>query len=261
MNVIKKIALLVFLFAVPIVFAACEPSAPVTSPSRTAEAPQSSNNQNTIVLTPSDGKINGVASYDRNFLFVFDDSGSMDYTNCGGNKIRVETAPGKFAETRFEAAKWAAGKFIRESVPSGVNLGLYPLNSEKYRIPLGKDNRDQILDAIGSMKISGGTPLNTSLVEATKILVEKRSLQLDYGEYYIVVVSDGEATDDGGKDAKAGAEYAEKNHITIITIGFCLPEGHALSEHSWRYRNALNAEQLLLALKETQAELPEYDSK
>lgn len=267
MNIIKKIALPTFFMALLMVVVACVQSAP-PSPSSGAQPSSTQSSQptlsnNSIATTPSIEEVKGVASFDRNFLIVFDDSGSMSDKNCGGNALKIEVAPGKFAENRIDVAKWATDKFVRESVPSDVNLGFYPLNNTKFKVPLGKDNRDRILAAIESMNTGGsrGTPLNYEIQQATNLLSQQRALQLEYGEYYVIVVTDGEATDDGGRDAKAGAEYALRNKIPIITIGFCLPQGHGLREHSWKYRNVLNADQLLDALKETQAELPEYDSK
>lgn len=208
-----------------------------------------STNQGTVsvpndpsVSVPADGAI----SLDRNLYIIVDGSGSMESSSCAAGY-----------KNRIEAAKWAVEKFVKDVVPGDVGLGLLIFDSRGMyeRVPLGKNNRGLILQEVVNMNGGGGTPLSESLVIATKALVKQRAKQLGYGEFQIVVATDGQA------DVSRGAQYALQNEIPIITIGFCLDKDkeHPLAKYSTSYRNTQDPQQLFEALEETQAELPEYD--
>jgi len=185
----------------------------------------------------------GEISLDKNFYLVLDDSGSMgDRAYCGDFKNKIE------------AAKWAITEFATKVVSSDVNLGLYALNrGELY--PIGK-NRDAIVEKIKTINASNGTPLNYAIARATDALVNQRAKQLGYGEYYIVVATDGDGTDG---DVNDSVNYATSKGIPIITIGFGI-KNHPLKNKSISYREATNPDELLSALKETQGETAYFDS-
>jgi Mg-chelatase subunit ChlD len=196
-------------------------------------------------------QVAGTISLDRNFYLVIDGSGSMNDSACAGN-----------FPNRIEAAKWAVTEFINRSVPPEVNLGLYSFdnNGARERAPLGKENRTQIIQEIKKISGGGNTPLNQALKVAVDALVTQSKRQLDYGKFYIVVATDGVATDEGRPDAGAGVLYAKQHGIPIISIGFCLKEDHALAKESVSYRDVRNPNELFLALQETQAESTYFDT-
>jgi Mg-chelatase subunit ChlD len=165
---------------------------------------------------------------------------------------------GRFG-TRIEAAKWAVKQFTDHNVPPDVNLGLYVFDGTgtRERVPLGKGNRNNITEAIDRVRGGGNTPLNAAIRTAVAQLSAQRERQLGYGEFYVVVATDGEATD-GDLSRNAVSEAVQKA-IPIITIGFCLPGGHPLASGSIAYRNANSPEELLSALRETQGESPYFD--
>ncbi|OGZ58520.1 MAG: hypothetical protein A3B96_01560 [Candidatus Spechtbacteria bacterium RIFCSPHIGHO2_02_FULL_43_15b] len=238
--------MILFLMAVT----ACGAAPPILPTTATVDETFSEENEGDLVLPE------GVASFDKNFLIVFDNSGSMAESECGGKDLQpVEESLGN---RRVDVAKWATTKFVQESVPADVNVGFYPLNKSEWRVPFGKDNREHILAAIANMGAGGGTPLNRALKEGTDLLKAQRARQLGYGEYYIVVVTDGEPSD--GDDMK-GAEYAVNNNVSVVTIGFCLGEKHALNKYSVSSHNVADPSELFRALRDTQAELKEYDFK
>ncbi|MBM2811646.1 MAG: hypothetical protein HW416_2405 [Chloroflexi bacterium] len=191
----------------------------------------------------------GSISLDRNFYIVIDGSGSMSEKECAG----------AFA-TRVEAAKWAVNEFTARSVPSDVNLGLYIFDSSgsRERVPIGRDNRAAIKAQVDRTTAGGGTPLNAAIQSAVVELARQRNRQMGYGEYYVVLATDGAASD--GDLASGGVRYAQQNGIPIITIGFCLNQDHALSKGSFSYRNANSPADLLGALQETQGEAPYFDA-
>lgn len=187
----------------------------------------------------------GEISLDKNYYLVIDDSGSMSETRNSGS----------FSD-KLEAAQWAVGEFVSKIVPSDVNLGLYALNGGQELVSLGKNNRETIIQKINQLRPRNGTPLNAAIYDATVALVTQRQKQLGYGEFYIIVATDGEATDGDMRDS---VDYAIKNNILIITIGFGIHD-HPLKDRSLSYREATSPEQLLEALKETQGEIDYFDS-
>lgn len=189
-------------------------------------------------------------SSDKNLYLVFDGSGSMGEGSCAG----------KFSN-RVEAAKWAAKEFVTRYVAEGARMGLlvFDAGGAHERAALAKNNRALILAAVDGVRGGGGTPLNWAIKEATDVLVQQRVMQLGYGEFAIIVITDGQATDgDGG--AREGVKYALGHQIPFHTLGYCLPKDHPLAADSLTYRTANSPEELLTGLQETQAEVPYFDS-
>lgn len=230
-----------------IALSACQasPTPALTTPTLAASTPKP-----TPVVKASE-EITGAISFDRNFYLIIDGSGSMTEKGCAGN----------FPD-RVNAAKWAVREFILRSVPPEVNLGLYAFDQAgaSERVPLGKANRQLIINEIDRIRGGGGTPLNRAIKTGVDALAKQSKRQLGYGELYIVVATDGEATDERGSGAEAGVLYAKQHAIPIITIGFCLASAHPLSKESISYRDVHNPQELFLALQETQAESTYFDS-
>ncbi len=178
----------------------------------------------------------------RNFYFVFDGSGSMS-DHCEGVR-------------KIDAAKRAVATFLAK-VSSDVNLGLYCFdsNGEREVVSLRGNNRDQFLSAINDMNAGGGTPLAEGIRAATDKLVAQYKSQLGYGEYRLVVVTDGEAS--GLESASA---YAGQYQIPIYTIGFCMNRDHPLRLYSVSYKAANNEAELAKGLEEALGELPDFDA-
>ncbi len=207
--------------------------------------PQGGSAPSTTQTTTQTPLSEGEISLDRNFYLIIDDSDSMSDDEYAGS----------FPE-RIQAAKWALEEFVTKAVPSEVNLGFYALNSGKELVPLGKGNREKIVAKIRGINHSNGTPLNAAIRDGTNALVKQRAKQLGYGEFYLVVATDGAATDG---DMNKSVEYATKNSVPIITIGFGI-QNHPLKDQSLSYREATNPQELLEALKETQGESEYFDT-
>lgn len=193
----------------------------------------------------------GEAALTRNFYFIFDGSGSMAESlnqQCQGDK--------QFA-TRLAGAKWAVEQFMPQ-VPSDVNLGLWVFDSQgnRERVPLAASNRERFLTAIQTTLAGGNTPLTESIEQGVNRLVQQRERQLGYGEFRLVVVTDGEAT---GRPLPRAVLYARERQIPIYTIGLCLGEQHELRKYSVSYRAANSMEALKAGLEETVAETPLFD--
>lgn len=205
------------------------------------------------VQIPLDETIPGAtASLTRNFYFVFDGSGSMgDPPNntCVGDQ--------RFS-TKVEGAKWAIKEFVSK-VPVDVNLGLYVFddNGEREVVPLGSGNHQKFLREVERIDAGDGTPLGPAVQFATNKLVEQYKKQLGYGEYRLVVVTDGQA--DNMSVATSAYLNSIKHSIPIYAIGLCIGDSHPLRQYALSYRAADSAEDLRRGLEQTLAELPSFD--
>jgi Ca-activated chloride channel homolog len=191
------------------------------------------------------------ASLARNFYFIFDGSGSMSESltkQCKGDK--------RFS-SRLDGAKWAVEQFL-PLVPRDVNLGLwvFDTNGNSERVSLGPDSRAPFLVEVKKIRAGGKTPLTESIQQGVNRLVQQRDKQLGYGEFRLIVVTDGEAT---GRPLPQAVAYARERRVPIYTIGLCLSADHELRKFSVSYRPADSIEALKLGLEETLAETVMFD--
>jgi hypothetical protein len=193
----------------------------------------------------------GVASLTRNFYFIFDGSGSM-----AESLTRQCTGDRRFG-SRLEGAKWAVEQFL-PLTPRDVNLGLWIFDAagNRERVPLGPDNHGAFLTEVRKTRASGNTPLTESIEQGVNRLVQQRDQQLGYGEFRLIVVTDGQAT---GRPLPQAVNYAREQRIPIYTIGLCIGEKHELRKYSVSYRAADSIEALKRGLEETLAETSVFD--
>lgn len=191
----------------------------------------------------------GEPSLDRNFYFIFDGSGSMDEYCANNSKIK--------------GAQEATRKFL-EKVPEDANLGLVIFdNTDDYddtfheAVPLGSNNRDAFNIAIDNIIPGGATPLGESIIYGIDQLVEQYKKQLGYGEFRLIVVTDG--LENGQITIFDASLYADKYRVPIYAIGLCIDFDHPLRKYSLSYREANNYEDLEKALEETIAESVVFD--
>ena len=175
----------------------------------------------------------------KNYYIVFDGSGSMS-----GEKIR--------------AAKQALETFVAE-IPDDSHVGLFVFDDaiQSERAPLGS-SRQTILGQIGNVVAGGGTPLTSSIGVAYHKLLEKGHRQLGYGEYTIVVVTDGRANDASAlQDAING--ILRESPVVIYTIGFKIGARHTLNQPGRTiYRAANDLDELTAALQDVLAEAEDF---
>ena len=187
----------------------------------------------------------------RNFYFVFDGSGSMKDappSSDGGDQ--------KF-HSKIEGAKWAVNEFMK-SVPDNVNLGLFVFDSrgEREVLHLGSNNRQEFLKDINRVDPAGWTPLGDAISKGATALAKQYKNQMGYGDFRLIVITDGEANDSINK----GIATALKYNIPIYTIGFGIGPKHSLRKYSISYRSADSAKQVENALEEAAAELDVFDA-
>lgn len=198
-------------------------------------------------VAPTEASAQGEVSLTRNFYFIFDGSSSMN-DKCKGASDRFRN--------KIEGARWAVQEFMRK-VPDDVNLGLYIFDRKGRReaVRLGPSTRQTFLDAIGGVDAWYGTPLAESMRFGVDRLVEQYGKQLGYGEFRLIVVTDGLA--DGLAEA---AQYATRKGIPIYAIGLCIDADHPLRRYALSYREANSYEDLAKGLEETLSETEAFDS-
>lgn len=171
-----------------------------------------------------------------NIYLVFDCSGSMD-----GNKI--------------ETAKKAINQF-GASVPKETGLGLTIFDNVglSERLALGIGNRDKFFAIVNSANAGGGTPLSDAVRIGYEALRSQAKRQLGYGEYHLVVVTDGEANL-GYDPTDMINQILAESPVVIHTIGFQIGERHSLNQPGRTiYRDAQNSKDLAEGLQSVLAE-------
>ena len=183
----------------------------------------------------------------RNFYVVLDGSGSMAERACQGSGRKMDQA--KDALTVFS-----------RSVPVNANLGLAVFDGRglRERVPLGTDNRKEFLREVGITAPSGGTPLRDAVALARARMEDQARRQLGYGEYTLVVVTDGEAST--GQDPRTVVnDLLARSPIIVHTIGFCISPQHSLNQPGRTvYKAANDRADLERGLEAALAEAPNF---
>ena len=245
------------LLAAALVFAGCdEPPKPAPKPAAVAEKPKGP--VSTRPLTPAwpaaaQGKGDPASTtissdlFARNYYVVLDASGSMTEKACSGDLPKID------------AARNALGAFA-ESLPGSANLGLQVFDARGIReqIPLAAGNRDKFKSVLAAVRAGGGTPLHSAITQAYAKLEQQGARQLGYGEYHLVVVTDGEASD-GQDPTNAVRAILDRSPVVLHTIGFCIGPKHSLNQPGRTIYNAAdNPQQLRQHLSDVLAEAPSF---
>lgn len=195
-------------------------------------------------------KVDMASAASVNYYVVLDGSGSMQERECSGDKNKIK------------AAIAALYKFV-DSVPAEANLGLAAFDTQgtSERVPLGVNNRDAVRRALDQVRAEGGTPLRSAIELGYRKLLEQGRQQLGYGEYHLVVVTDG-VPDPSNQDPTAAVQdILAKTPVVLHTIGFCLGEDHVLNQAGRSfYAAAQSPEELQQGLGSVLAEAPTFDA-
>jgi Mg-chelatase subunit ChlD len=182
-----------------------------------------------------------------NVYVVLDGSGSMSEQRCapGGSKMR-------------EAIQ--ALRAFAATIPDDTQLGLMVFTDNQVRedVPLGAGNRERFVQASMNIQPGGGTPLKTAIDLAYRRLTDQGRSQLGYGEYHLVVVTDGEASK-GQDPTPVVNRLLADSPVVLHTIGFCIGTDHSLNQPGRTlYRTADNAAALTAGLQSVLAEAPSF---
>ena len=183
----------------------------------------------------------------KNIYIVFDGSGSMADRDCSGGAPKINVA------------RMAFNEFL-DNVPIDANVGLHVFDRRGNRevVPLGTNNRDDLTMAINAVVPRSGTPLGPAIEEAYKQVTLQAKNQLGYGEYHIVVITDGIANS-GHEPGTIVETILSESPIIVHTIGFCIGTRHALNRPGEVfYKAADDRKSLAEGLQGVLAESPDY---
>lgn len=182
-----------------------------------------------------------------NYYVVVDGSGSM---------FNVECANGR---KKLDVAKDSLQVFFRK-LPNDANVGVFAFDKfgSGERLPLGSYDSLQPIKEVQALVAGNGTPLSTGVQVGMKALTSQAVKQLGYGEYHLVIVTDGAAT--SGYDPSAVMDkLLQETPIVVHTIGFCINTDHSLNRPGYTlYKSANNPQSLMSGLDAVLAESPDF---
>jgi Ca-activated chloride channel homolog len=184
----------------------------------------------------------------KNYYVILDDSGSMESGDCARGYT-----------SKLNAAIDALAAFA-EGLPPQANLGVMSFNMGKFneQLPLGKHDTNEIHNLSKRMKAKGNTPLATAITRGYEALRKQARSQLGYGEYHLVVITDGEATE-GEYPDRIITQILSESPLDVHTIGFCIGTEHVLNQPRYlSYQAADNAQALRQGLQDVLAESPAF---
>ncbi len=180
--------------------------------------------------------------YHDNVVIVLDASGSM---------------AGSMGKTsKMLAAKLALRKVLA-NVPPNTHVGLLVFGSKNLRshwaYRLGPVDKGKLMAAINLPKPDGGTPLGAYIKIGADTLMQARNKQFGYGTYRLLVVTDGEASDEN--KMKRFAPMILARGIVMDVIGVKMKGDHTLAKLAHSYRRANDSRSLRKAVAQVFAEV------
>lgn len=173
----------------------------------------------------------------QNYLVILDDSGSMQ-------------------GQRIEQAR-SALLTLAKTLPKQHNLGLILLN-EKKQIELAVNNREAFTNLVKTVKANGHTPLKQSTKNGFKLITKQASKQKGYGDYHVIIVTDGESSD--GSPISVVKSIVRQTAVQIHVVGFHL-KNHELNNPEFvDYQTANNSAELIKAFEAVAAETNQFSA-
>jgi uncharacterized protein with von Willebrand factor type A (vWA) domain len=147
-----------------------------------------------------------------------------------------------------------------KSVPDGANVGLVSFHNGIWSLqPLTPASKDQLISVVQKIQQGGNTPLSAALKASFDMLTKQGIQQLGYGEYTMVVITDGQAKS-ANRLNKLVHFVLNNSPIQIYTIGFGIGTNHTLNQPGLtQYKPAENLTELQKGLKEVLAEAETFD--
>ena len=179
-----------------------------------------------------------------NIVVILDASGSMQ-----------DKFSGDRTKSKMEAAK-AALQEVLANIPDGTQIGLLVFSGanihNEWVYPLGPKDTQKLIAAIRLPQPSGDTPLGKYIRIGANRLLEQREKQYNYGNYRLLVVTDGEASD--ADKVKHYTPEILNRQIRIDVIGVDMKTDHMLANVVDSYRKADNPGELVAAVSQILAE-------
>lgn len=186
----------------------------------------------------------------NNYYIVLDGSGSMLSRECGGGSSKID------------AALSAIRGFVA-SIPADTNVGLaaFDRRAISERVPLGLSNRDALYAALKEVRAGSDTPLRSSIQIGYDKLTAQARTQLGYGEYHLVIVTDGNPDPASEDPTPVVNKILSDSPVIVHTIGFCIDNDHVLNQRDRTYyASATNPAELQQGLQAVLAESTTFDA-
>ncbi len=179
-----------------------------------------------------------------NIVVILDASGSMQ-----------DKFSGDRTKSKMEAAK-AALQEVLSKIPDDTHIGLLVFSGANIRnewiYPLGPKDTQKLTAAIHVPQPGGNTPLGKYIRIGANRLLEQREKQYNYGNYRLLVVTDGEASD--ADKVKHYTPEILNRQIRVDVIGVDMKTDHMLANVVDSYRKADNPGELVAAVSQILAE-------
>ncbi len=123
-----------------------------------------------------------------------------------------------FEPYRLDAARKASSLFV-ESLKARTNIGVVSFAGTSFVEQDLTNNMEETEDVITGIRIKrvGGTDIGGAIITSTNILLNQKNSRV------IILLTDGQST--VGTPVDTAIEYANKNYVTINTIGLGTEEG------------------------------------
>ena len=173
----------------------------------------------------------------QNVVIVLDDSGSM------GEPLRSDRRT-----TKIEAAR-SALRTVLEQLPDDSQVGVLALNGDPdpWLARLAPLDKAKVSSLVARIRASGSTPLGNSMKIAADALLQARSKQ-HYGTYKLLIVTDGEATDE--ELVESYLPDIISRGLVVDVIGVDMQQNHSLATKVQTYRRADDARSLEQAISD-----------
>jgi uncharacterized protein YegL len=198
-------------------------------------------------------------------LLAVNAAGAQSGANADGadNIVVILDASGSMAENmpnsgrkKMDVAKEALLRVTRQVEP-GTNVGLLVFSGSNkpgdWVYPLGPLDMDRFEAGLTRLSPNGGTPLGEYIRKGSDRLLEKRNEQHGYGTYRLLIVTDGQASDQ--VKVQKYTPDALSRGIVIDVIGVAMASDHALATRVHNYRRANDPEALRRAILASVAEI------
>ena len=187
-----------------------------------------------------------------NYYIVLDGSGSMSERECAGSGD----------SRKIEVAIDSVRRFVA-AIPASANVGfaVFDRRDLSERVRIGEGNREEISQALMGVRAGAGTPLKSAIRLGFDRLTAQASAQLGYGEYHLVVVTDGQPDRESEDPTSVVSDILSTSPVVLHTVGFCIDEHHVLNQPGRTYYTAAsNPDELQQGLQAVLAEAPNFDT-
>jgi hypothetical protein len=182
-----------------------------------------------------------------NYYLILDGSGSMNDEQCSAGRRKIQVAVD--AVTAFARALPPHSQFGLATFINGKNYELSALGQQP-QIGLGQ---------LSKLRPSGNTPLLSAVNFGYGRLLQQARRQSGYGEYHLVIVTDGMHSK-GEDPTPAVDRLIAKSPVVLHSIGFCIDPHHPLNQPGRSYyRSATDPSSLQQGLEAVLAEAPSFD--